>query len=130
MVFKGHEEMNREQINEGPLPNRDENPDGLHGRYIISKSDGSPVDDNAEYFVLRLDSGGSDQLHIDACRLAILAYAQAIENHLPQLAGDIRKRYGSEEGDGGQRTRIFDCRRSQSIVADRCLENGGGLHDR
>ena len=30
-------------------------PKGLYGKYIIKKSDGSPVDSNAFYFVLRCD---------------------------------------------------------------------------
>lgn len=29
--------------------------EGLYGKYIISKADGSPVDQGADYFVLRLD---------------------------------------------------------------------------
>ena len=30
--------------------------EGLYGKYCISKADGSPVDPNADYFVLRLDT--------------------------------------------------------------------------
>lgn len=52
-----------------------------------------PVDDNAEYFVLRLDEGGRDINHIKACRIGIHAYADAIEAHIPQLAQDLRERY-------------------------------------
>lgn len=75
------------------IPSKDENPNGLHGRYQITKADGTPVDEGAEYFVLRLDSGGSDPAHIAACRKAAMSYADEIEAHLPQLAADLRERY-------------------------------------
>lgn len=77
-----------------PIPTKAQNPDGLHQRYIISKTDGSPVDKGAEYFVLRLDDGGGDPAHVMACRVAVLAYAQAIQAHLPKLARDLQSRYG------------------------------------
>jgi hypothetical protein len=84
------------------LPTQLENPKGLHQRYYIRKFvevEGSrypgtlEVDPNAEYFVLRLDTGGSDPEHIKACRIAVHAYADAIEHHLPELAKDLRERY-------------------------------------
>lgn len=75
------------------IPSKHENPNGLHGRYTIAKADESPVDPQAEYFVLRLDSGGSDPAHIKACRKAVMTYADEIEPHLPQLAADLRARY-------------------------------------
>jgi hypothetical protein len=38
-------------------PDADAKPrEGLYGKYCISKADGSPVDPNADYFVLRLDT--------------------------------------------------------------------------
>ncbi|MBL7942466.1 MAG: hypothetical protein JNM00_06855 [Flavobacteriales bacterium] len=52
-----------------------------------------PVDKDAEYFVMRLDTGGKDINHIKACRIGIHAYADAIEPHLPELARDLRERY-------------------------------------
>ena len=77
------------------IPTQQENPNGLHRRYIVSKANGEPVDENAEYFVLRLDLGGSDPKHIVACRMAVLAYAQSIKDHLPELSKDLIERYGS-----------------------------------
>lgn len=74
------------------IPSMEKNPSGLHRRYHIVKADGSPVDPRAEYFVLRLDAGG-DAAHVEACREAIMTYADAIEGHLPELAEDLRKRY-------------------------------------
>lgn len=53
---------------------------GVCGKYIIEKADGSPVDPEATYFVLRLD--------VDpAARAAMWAYAEATGNE--KLAGDI-----------------------------------------
>lgn len=67
--------------------------DGLYNRYIISKTSGEPVDDNAEYFILRLDNNGKDKKHIEACRKAVITYANEISDHLPQLSKDILDRY-------------------------------------
>lgn len=90
------------------LPTQSENPNGLHQRYYLKKiihmnvkyKDGSKeevflqdVDEGSEYFVLRLDEGTSDPEHLAACRIAIHAYADAIEHHLPKLASDLRERY-------------------------------------
>lgn len=52
------------------IPSKDENPTILHGRYHITKMDGTPVDEGAEYFVLRLDENGCDQANISAYRKA------------------------------------------------------------
>ena len=75
------------------IPTQEENPKGLHQRYIVSKTDGEPVDADAEYFVLRLDEGGNDIKHIKACRKAIRTYAKKIKNHLPVLSQDLLERY-------------------------------------
>ena len=76
------------------LPTQEENPTGLHGRYFIEKVSGESVDENAEYFILRLDKYGSDPKHIAACRKAVLTYADEIKDHLPKLSEDLIKRYG------------------------------------
>jgi hypothetical protein len=83
-------ERQAEELEAGQNRNR-----GLYRKYIIQKADGSPVDPTAEYFVLRLDVNGKDPQHIRACRTAVLAYASKIADHLPQLAADLRTRYGS-----------------------------------
>lgn len=97
------------------MKNQIDNPSGLHKRYHIQKivtesnphfSHDSilglqdpyiqktiPVDQGSEYFVLRLDTGGSDIEHIKAGRVGIHAYAEAIKHHLPQLSEDLIKRY-------------------------------------
>lgn len=87
------------------IPKKEDNPSGLHIRYSIRKivgwrKDGfgvrpitKAVDKGAEYFVMRLDEGGSDFNHIKACRIGIHAYADAIEQFIPELAKDLRNRY-------------------------------------
>jgi len=98
------------------IPTQTENPKGLHQRYYIQKKvinpkagesygfangiemvepdfDMIPVDEDAEYFVMRLDTGGSDIEHIKSCRIGIHAYADAIQHHLPELAADLKERY-------------------------------------
>lgn len=74
------------------IPTKEQNPDGLHQKYIISKVSGEPLDPGAEYFILRLDSGG-DPDHVEACRAAIRAYAKNIQPVIPKLASDLIARY-------------------------------------
>lgn len=67
------------------------NPNGLYHRYIVTHTDGTPTDPAAIYFVLRLDSHGSDPDHIRACRSALKKYASRLVAHprLAQLSADI-----------------------------------------
>lgn len=58
---------------------------GWEDKYIISKSDGSPVDENAIYFVLRLDT----DIH---ARRAALAYAASVQAENPLFAREIREK--------------------------------------
>lgn len=58
---------------------------GLHRKYRIEKTDGSPVDAHADYFVLRLDTDKH-------ARHAARTYARSIEHSNPELARDIRNR--------------------------------------
>lgn len=73
------------------IPSKEENPNGLHQKYLVAKSDGTMVS-GAEYFVLRLDEN-ADPAHREACRNAVLEYAKCIESSLPHLADDLRNRY-------------------------------------
>lgn len=56
--------------------------EGLYQKYHITKADGSRIDPDAQYFVLRLDT----DMH---ARTAALAYAKAIREENPALAEDI-----------------------------------------
>lgn len=64
-----------------------ERPDkkGLYKKYVIKKADGSPVDINADYFVLRLDA---DQ----AAREAAKNYASRVLDKNPELAEELKAR--------------------------------------
>ncbi len=68
----------------------EENPKGLHQKYIVSYSNGKPVDPDAVYFVLRLDGS---HLHNWACRKAAEKWAACIlaesDNSLTQTARDV-----------------------------------------
>lgn len=75
------------------IPTKEQNPNGLHRKYNIQKANGEQIEDGSEYFVLRLDSGGGDPVHIQACRDAILVYAEKIKDHLPDLSKDLIERY-------------------------------------
>jgi hypothetical protein len=55
---------------------------GLYGKYRIEKADGSPVDPNAVYFTLRLDSDPH-------ARAAIRAYIESCRGEQPELAKDL-----------------------------------------
>jgi len=64
----------------------------LQSKYIVAKTNGDPVDPEAEYLVLRLDTDPH-------ARTAALAWADAIESEAPNLAADIRQRvYFYESG--------------------------------
>lgn len=76
-----------------------EKPKGLFQKYIIYKADGTPLNENAEYFVLRLDNQCSDRKHVEACRKAVLLYALEIGEHLPKLSKDLLNKYGEFELD-------------------------------
>lgn len=78
-----------------------ENPTGLHKKYYIQKivigvenQDFAlePLDEGFEGFVLRLDKGG-DPNHVEACRKAVLVYAEEIRDYLPDLSKDLIERY-------------------------------------
>lgn len=55
---------------------------GLYNKYTIGKADGTVVDEDAVYFVLRLDKGSE----VLACRRALREFAFHCKNE--QLAKD------------------------------------------
>ena len=69
----------------------EENPNGLHQKYIVSHANGKPVDPEAVYFVLRLDG---NHLHNIACRSAALEWCREVlvrpDNPLTQTAEDLK----------------------------------------
>jgi len=69
---------------------------GLFRKYTIQKTDGSPTNPNAQYFVLRHDPFG-DHCHVEASRAALSVYADKIEPYYPELATDIRNQLKGHE---------------------------------
>jgi len=67
--------------------------EGIINKYQITRTDGKELHPNFEAFVLRLDENGSDKNHLRACKIAVNAYAEAIKDHLPVLAEDIKNKY-------------------------------------
>lgn len=68
---------------------------GIYGKYVISKADGSEIDPEACYFVLRLDTDG-------AARKAMGQYARSCRKENPLLAERIRDCVSElENGRGG-----------------------------
>src|SRR6187401_1233276 len=75
-----------------PYKDRTSAPPGLYNRYKVSKTDGTPIDPKAVYFVLRLDGHGHDREHIEACRIAALKWCHEAPAHLKQVAVDLVNR--------------------------------------
>ncbi len=69
---------------------------GLIHKYNITKTDGTPVNPKAKYFILRLDKHQSDPIHRKACLKAIIYYATEIAEHLPALSKDLKRKYLGE----------------------------------
>lgn len=69
------------------LPTAEDRPNGLHQRYRVLKLHGT-TDPNAVYFVLRLDPEGDDKFHVKACRIAALAYANAVKDSRLHFVGE------------------------------------------
>ena len=56
----------------------------LYNKYIVTKTDGSPVDPNAQYFVLRIDTDPE-------ARKALLHYSSLISQDDPEFANELAK---------------------------------------
>jgi hypothetical protein len=77
---------------EKQLANNEENEDktdkaGLFGKYLVAKRDGTPLDPEAKYFVVRYDAKAA---HGDIGRTTLAYYASAIESEMPELAVELR----------------------------------------
>jgi hypothetical protein len=85
------------------IPKIRDNPNGLHQRYTVTKNNGEAVDPMATYFVLRLDGMGRDLCHIEACRAAARAYAEAVRPipHLCKIGEQLRNLVDNLESMGG-----------------------------
>lgn len=79
--------------------NQDIKRTGLIRKYHLSKSDGSSVPPAGDFFVLRLDTGGGDPKHIEACRKALRAYNKVIGGK-PDDKPEEGKQYSVTKADG------------------------------
>ena len=59
---------------------------GLFGKFLIQKADGSPISPSAKYIVLRYDAESEDG---SAARHAIIAYARFINQSNPGFSRDL-----------------------------------------
>lgn len=56
---------------------------GLYGKYKIEKADGTPINPQAQYFILRLDTD-------PYARRAVRTYIKYMHTVNPQLASDLK----------------------------------------
>jgi len=78
------------------IPSIKENPKGLHLHYTVVKSDNTPTNPLARYFILRLDNHSSDTAHVRACREAARTYIENIREdknggHMWQTADELEQ---------------------------------------
>lgn len=64
------------------------NSEGLYTKYVVKKADGTMVDPDAKYFVLRYDGTG---LWPCICREALLLLGRLVRGTNPTLAHDLQK---------------------------------------
>lgn len=123
------------------IPTQTVNPNGLHQRYFVAKwipgleyKHEWPLErritgtGDAEYFVMRLDEGGSDPKHIAACRIGVHAYADAIKDHLPELSKDLKERYplisSPSEREGGALFTLDELQQAYNFFRYRSFPHG------
>ena len=66
---------------------------GLYGKFIISKADGSPMNPKAKYIILRYDADSKDFWPSSA---AIRKYAELISTTNVEFATDLIKEMNNE----------------------------------
>ena len=87
---------------EGMVPTKEENPNGFHRKYAVTRLDGKPLPDDAEFVVLRVDKG-TDPNFRDAALEAIQVFAREIFPHNEQMAVEMLERYPTKESEGKAR---------------------------
>jgi len=61
---------------------------GLYRKYIVTKTSGKPLADGWDGIILRIDGGQ----YVEACRLGVIAFAEAVKKVNPKLCEDIKDR--------------------------------------
>jgi hypothetical protein len=59
---------------------------GLFGKYLLAKSDGTEIEPESKYFVLRYDSKAASG---EVSRIALVEYCERIKNDMPDLASEL-----------------------------------------
>jgi len=67
--------------------------EGLFGKYLIRKTDGTPLAPEARYFVVRYDAAAA---HGAAGRTALKVYCSGIRFAMPELAESLRAELDAE----------------------------------
>lgn len=67
--------------------------DKLFSKFVVTKADGTPVDPEAQYLVLRLDTDG-------CARVAAVFYAVCIQEEQPGFAFELSRLAKSLEREG------------------------------
>jgi len=57
---------------------------GLYGKYVVRKANGEPLDANAVYFTLRIDTDAH-------ARRAVRVYIESCRGENPELADDLER---------------------------------------
>lgn len=83
---------------------------GLIKKYHITKNDGSDIDPNAEYFILRIDPYQKDKNHYNACISGLISYMQYTENK--NLAKDLESIINTN----GRIVSILNCKTIEEFV--------------
>lgn len=73
---------------------KDDQNKGLYNKYKIEKTNGEPIDEDAKFFVLRIDLNQNDKKHMEACRIALRVYAREVKEHIPKLSKDLLQYLG------------------------------------
>lgn len=74
-----------------------EQQEGLFNKFILKIADGSAIDSDAKYIVLRYDA--KNDKDGQACRKALISYARAISNHDPNFAADLLEEMNKESAE-------------------------------
>lgn len=67
---------------------------GLYGKFLLQKTNGSPIDPEAKYIVLRYDANSKDG---NLTRAVLIKYASLIRSFNPQFADDLLKQIEIEQ---------------------------------
>jgi len=103
---------------------------GLYQKYIITKANGKPLDDNFYAIVLRIDTGR----YLRACRIGVQAFADAVRSENPTLANDIHKKLEELAANSIARKAsklpiaLEDCSRSESRLRLAHMKALGGCY--